>query len=296
MHRIITFLIILIVSGTGLLHAGSSAEIRLDQSAAGDWQITETRAYSDKELYGYMDGGAEIYREFGFKRLTVQNLKKGQREMQVEIYEMDDPRSAFGIFSVSRRNCPSVDSLTRYSCSTPYQLLLARNVYYITITNYEGSPELQNVAFKFARKLLTKISGPDMKIPALFQKPPFESDLFRLRFISGELGLQNGIPGWLPLFEGLSDWSLFILPIENNDGEIDIAQIVFQTPADAQKFCRQAEFEFPAKRKSEWQKAPDSKQQKALYPVSDRELYFVEAPAGSENFDQVLEQVTPDLN
>ena len=62
--------------------------------------------YTKDGLYGYIDGGAEIVFQYGFRELAVFKFKPAaaaalpaQKELVLEIYRMDSGEAAFGIYS-----------------------------------------------------------------------------------------------------------------------------------------------------------------------------------------------------
>lgn len=82
---------------------------------AGDlpgWRILETRSVrTDNDLFDYIDGGAEMYRAFNFRRLAVREfatpgsdtLESGSLDsgsLIVELYMFKEPADAFGMFSM----------------------------------------------------------------------------------------------------------------------------------------------------------------------------------------------------
>jgi hypothetical protein len=72
------------------------------------WALSGTpRMYMKESLYGYIDGGAEIVLQYGFRDLTVFELvpeppAPGGKSVTLEIYRMASPAAAFGIFSTKR--------------------------------------------------------------------------------------------------------------------------------------------------------------------------------------------------
>jgi hypothetical protein len=204
--------------------------------------IKEIRSFSDKELYGYIDGGAEIYREFGFVKLSVQFLQYGENDLVLEIYRMKDIKAAFGIYSVSRHNCPPLESLAKWSCNNPFQISFARGPFCVTITNYEGTPELADLSQQIAGKIIDKISEPDFEIPTLINQPDFASYLNNLKFIAGPLGLQNASPEWLKYFDKIASFSGFVLPIEIEEEWAIFTKISFVNEEDFEKFYHNAGF------------------------------------------------------
>ncbi len=59
----------------------------------------EARIYEGNKLFDYMDGGAELYYEYGFEQACVQRYKGKGREVTVEIYQMDTPAHAYGVYT-----------------------------------------------------------------------------------------------------------------------------------------------------------------------------------------------------
>jgi hypothetical protein len=59
----------------------------------------DARLYEDKKLFDYIDGGAELYFEYGFEQACVQRYKAKEGGVTVEIYQMDTAASAYGVYS-----------------------------------------------------------------------------------------------------------------------------------------------------------------------------------------------------
>lgn len=59
----------------------------------------EVRSFEGEDLFDYMDGGAELYYEYGFRRLWVRDYRSEGEELRAELYEMEDPEGAFGLLT-----------------------------------------------------------------------------------------------------------------------------------------------------------------------------------------------------
>jgi hypothetical protein len=66
----------------------------------------DVKTYTKDGLYGYIDGGAEIVFQYGFRELAVFKFKPAvaaalpaQKELVLEIYLMESGEAAFGIYS-----------------------------------------------------------------------------------------------------------------------------------------------------------------------------------------------------
>ncbi len=72
-----------------------------DSAELQDWSNSgETRLAAGKDLYLLIDGGAEIYYEYGFKEVIFQSYShvNGQ-SINLEIYEMNNPDAAYGVYT-----------------------------------------------------------------------------------------------------------------------------------------------------------------------------------------------------
>ncbi|MEE4213509.1 MAG: DUF6599 family protein, partial [Bacteroidales bacterium] len=58
-------------------------------------RIKSERTYTKESLFGYMNGGAELYLEYGFDRLVVSEIDIDGTEYKLEVYKMDDPEAAY---------------------------------------------------------------------------------------------------------------------------------------------------------------------------------------------------------
>ncbi len=100
---VVLFLMITIV-GIGLERSDSSSlQSLLPQ--VNNWTMTEEpSSYFPGTLFEFINGAAEIYLAYDFKKLTVtQYGRKGSTaSMAVEIYEMSNETNAFGIYGAER--------------------------------------------------------------------------------------------------------------------------------------------------------------------------------------------------
>jgi hypothetical protein len=74
--------------------------------AAGEWNPVEPpRTFGPDTLYEEIDGEAELFLPYGMRRLTVAVVARAGApagEVRMELYRMDSPRDAFGIWSQHR--------------------------------------------------------------------------------------------------------------------------------------------------------------------------------------------------
>jgi len=252
-------------------------------------KIIETSFYRDKELFGYINGGAEIYREYGFVALAVQELQLNEQDLVVEIYRMRSPAAAFGIFSVTRRNCPPVEKLNQWSCSTPFQLLFCKGEFFISITNYLGTPELQAKSIELGQKIMQKISQPEFSPPDIFRIPHLQPYFSDLRVMVGRLGLQNGGHfRWVNMLEGIQHYSIYALPVQKDNELATIALIAVENAIDARKIYTYILGNNSPTFSSEWKILPGKETRRAVRFLTERELLYIESTSDFPDFEQLL--------
>jgi hypothetical protein len=202
---------------------------------AGDLQglsVTAATTYEGKALYGYIDGGADLYREYGFVRLTVQGLALDGEEYTAEIYRMADDSAAYGIFSVSASD--GAGSLGPHSASTPYQSQFASGPFFVRVVNYAGSAGAAKRSEQMASVIRARIGAAAFQLPEVLRE--FQGEAGRVRYVRGPLGIQNGgLDEWSDPLEGLEPYSGY-LASAGQTGRIVLLQ--FTAPAASEEFLR----------------------------------------------------------
>lgn len=190
-------------------------------------EIEESRTFNGNALWGYINGGADIYLEYGFDRLLAQKVNYEGKRYVVDVYKMNSQESAFGIFSVSHMNCENKLAENEYSCVSPYQVQVVKGPFYISVINENGSHAEQLICTKIADILEDKIVEESFLIPDIFNKEELTPYIGNVKLLNGRLGIENGFPMWSSLFEGIEGFSIIVMPIESDDSKINIAIIEF---------------------------------------------------------------------
>lgn len=193
-----------------------------------------SRTFTESSLYGYINGGAELYLEYGFDTLVVTELVCEGRDIKVEIYRMKDPEAAFGIFSVSRFRCNGGPGLTEHICRSAYQLQFCKGPFYVSIINDTGTKEDQETADAIASGILDHITEASFN-PALFFTESIDNETMRgAVLVRGPLGLYNGIPELSETFGQTTGYSALMIQSEGRTR----ASLRFESPGAATEFLR----------------------------------------------------------
>lgn len=209
-----------------------------ENSLPGITKIT-TRQFGHDGLWGYINGGADLYLEYGFEKLVTHQIILNGSEYKADIYRMSSPEAAFGIYSVFRFRCRQSGVLHVHDCLTPYQYLAAKGKYYLSVSNTRGSEtEIQN-SLAIAGKILEQLENVDFMHPAAFDSDLLAPHMDNLKLVSGPLGLQNGYMKWDRMFSGFTGFTALILPLNIDESACVIAHIHFESQESQQKFLDQ---------------------------------------------------------
>ncbi|UCC31625.1 MAG: hypothetical protein JSU86_04975, partial [Phycisphaerales bacterium] len=91
-----------------------------------------------KGLYNRINGAAELFLEMGFEQLTVQRYQDGEATVDLEIYQMENPTAALGIYFHKRGNETPVDGLTGRHTGNRFQITACKGKYFIQVNNFAG--------------------------------------------------------------------------------------------------------------------------------------------------------------
>jgi hypothetical protein len=230
----VRLLLVLLATALSLSAAQEKGMPQLSTGEIPSLRVDTTRYFAGKALYGYIDGGAELYLEYGFDRVTVQEVRLEGDPYWVEVFRMSDPQAALGIFSVSRGNCDAVDALTRTSCSSTHAFQFALSSYFVRIANSSGSPAARSGGLQLARILVERAQGDSIEIPAILAATGGREQ--SLVYVRGALGMQNGFDDWSPLVDGLEGFDAYIVNLQDSPAQAIAGDFRFKEEADLKKF------------------------------------------------------------
>lgn len=267
-------LLFLLVFGSALnIFAQSDSDFpALTEADIPDGKIVRAEYFPGDALWGIIDGGADIYLEYGFDKLLLQEIEWKKTNFRVEFYRMTDPVSAFGIYSVSHFKCSSRDTISKYVCITPFQVQCALGRFYVSIANDKGSKEAEQLTIKLFEKVLSRSKESLFEIPQRFRLEEFALQMKSLKIIKGALGFQNGFPSWSDKFESFGKYIVYLLPSESGDNYSYSAIIKFASNTDMKKFITQNTESKNARMKS----------------VSETELLYYESNINGSNEEKIF--------
>ncbi|MBN2247011.1 MAG: hypothetical protein JW755_14325 [Candidatus Aminicenantes bacterium] len=154
------------------------------------WRSPEPVSHYNREsLYGYINGGAEIFLQYDFRHLThavySRDIQGAAPEIIIEIYTMAAPLDAFGIFSVNRSGGEQVSQkINALNWISPSQINFVKESYYVNILGFEcGLEELED----FTSIVANNIPGKSAVPPVLNRFPDENRIQGSEKYIKGPL-------------------------------------------------------------------------------------------------------------
>lgn len=183
----------------------------IDKNDLPGAKFSSARTYNGTSLFGYIDGGAELYLEYGFSIVSVTEILFMDGKYKTEIYKMNGPEEAFGIFSVSKYRCKDMPSLSKFTCRTKYQLQICKGPYYINIINGTGTRTDSIASLRIGKIITDKIQKEEIDLTGYLKNIPLETLQTKCFLAKGRLGIVNGSPDLEEFFQGINGYTAVIL-------------------------------------------------------------------------------------
>jgi len=147
------------------------------------------RTFTGQDLFNQIDGGAELFLEFGFARLRMQAYARDKAELTLNAYEMESASSALGVYLMKMgRETPFPEVAARNS-SEDVQLTILKGRYFVQVDHLGEVPASRAETVALANAFLDGVAEesaptPLDVLPAEGKVPGSE------RLIRGPYGLQ----------------------------------------------------------------------------------------------------------
>lgn len=171
-----------------------------DGEAEGWRRDGELTVYSGEELFEHINGGADIYNEYGFVTLLVQRYSRSapnDKSVSIEIYHMGDSPGAFGIYSFNRHPTLSPADLGSGGVIHGSGVYFWQDRYYVDIHRLGGADVGADEFLALAKAIGDKIGASASKPasePAIMKLLPDEDMVNRSAvFARGRLGINNQV-------------------------------------------------------------------------------------------------------
>ena len=154
-----------------------------------EWQEVEHKSYGPGDLFNYINGGAELFLEFGFVMLDVRIYRRNESEISLNIYRMELPESALGIYLYKCGSETPIKGISDRNSGGPYQISAVREKFFIQVNNFDGNKANIPAMIKAIENATANM--PENRPVAILNNLPDENIIpGSKRIIRGQYGLQ----------------------------------------------------------------------------------------------------------
>jgi hypothetical protein len=149
------------------------------------------------DLFLLINGGAEIYHEYGFKQAIVLGFRhKKQESLQfnLEIYEMQGPEAAFGIYTFKTGDSGKTIDVGNEGLLEDYYLNSRKGNFLVTVIGFDAKEETIAGITAAAKVVAAKIKGSSQRPELVHVLPDVDSLLSKpggITYLKGNLALVN---------------------------------------------------------------------------------------------------------
>ena len=158
---------------------------------AGEWyQSDSVRIFAGDNLFDFIDGGADIYFEYGFTTVVSAEYQNSRKiPIRVEIYEMTGDAAAFGMYSISIGSQGKSVKVGNEGTLNDYYLVFWKERFLIFISSDDTTGETLEGILELAECADKNINGTGKKPEAVSLLP--KENRTTSRFVRGFLGLSS---------------------------------------------------------------------------------------------------------
>lgn len=180
-----------VIALAGAQHGGADSLQRLlpADGAIGGWTQEDTaRVYEGQELYALIDGGADLFLEYGFRRsLAAEYQSVAGETIRLEIYQMSDAGAAYGIYTLRSGENPRRVDIGQEGCEHPYFIMFWKGPFYVSVASSDSTDRCRHGIESLAGVISAAITVRGVKPPLAGLLPL--RDMKKAWYVRGFLGL-----------------------------------------------------------------------------------------------------------
>ena len=188
--------VLLVLPQAVLADQGTPADVLPKDGDIESWiRHRPQQHYAGEALYEYINGGAEIYHEYGFVQVIVQDYVNDLgKSVSVEIYEMTSPTSAYGMYTFKTNSKGKRISIGCDAQLADYYMNFWKGPFLVTLTGFDETEETREGLLDIAKSVSSKIpvGGKNPRIVSLLPEEDLVAQSYK--YFTGFLGLRNSHP------------------------------------------------------------------------------------------------------
>jgi len=156
-------MIMVVVQCGGSPEPGKGARLASAAVEIGGWRMDyEPEIYVGDTLYELINGGAEVYHQFGFvQALATQYSDDEDRSISLEVFEMRDAEGAHSIYVEKTGESGEPLDIGDEAAGEDYFLNFRSGRYLVTVTGFDSDAETQDGILRLARAVADQLGGAE---------------------------------------------------------------------------------------------------------------------------------------
>lgn len=237
-------------------------------------RILSGNSFVEGKMNDYLGNSAELFLEYGLKKIFVNEYLLGNDQATLEVYIMGNAPSAFGIYSLSISHCDQMNLFGSFSCISLYHVAAVHGSFFIYASNKTGTQSGQDLCEQLIKLLIDKNPQEIWYGPALTQSAKAAPFTNTLRYFKGPLGLKRGFPVWSEMFENLS-FHMYTMNISTPDYAGILARITFPDEISLDSFIMKSNAVIMSANENPIQTS--SGLYRTWYKINDTKILFMES-------------------
>lgn len=160
---------------------------------AAGWTLSDPpKNYRGDELFLMINGGADIYHEYGFKQvLRAEYVDVREKLIKLEIYEMESPGAAYGIYTFKVGEGGKALAIGQEALLEEYYLNFWKGDLLVTVIGTDSGEETVQGVVALAKAVDARVAqtGERPELASLLLREPLAFS--HSKYVRGSLGVMN---------------------------------------------------------------------------------------------------------
>jgi len=136
----------------------NATDLQLPVQLGENWLLQKpVRKFVAEQLFSHINGGAELFLEYGFKDLCVYKYTYENISLELEIYQMENANSALGIYLSKTGQETPQEELSARNTANQYQLVFTCGTYFVMVNNFSGNKQLIPLMTQLSKNIIDQI-------------------------------------------------------------------------------------------------------------------------------------------
>jgi hypothetical protein len=137
-------------------------DLSLPDQVEDKWLLQKpVRIFKGDQLFSHINGGAELFLEYGFYDLAVYKYVNEDISIEIELYRMETATSALGIYLSKTGQQLPLKELSVRNSANQYQIVFTTGQYFVMINNFSGQTKQLRMMIELSQSIIQQVHVSD---------------------------------------------------------------------------------------------------------------------------------------